>query len=314
MVQLGQYPAPKHTIAHLSDPHLLAGGRPLYGAADTVRTLAHGLERLVSSAQPIEAIVVTGDLADLGEPDAYRRLRAEVDPVAAQLGARMVWVMGNHDERAPFSELMLDQAPSEHPQDAVYEFGGLRIVALDSSVPGYHHGALDDAQLDWLAGVLAEPAPDGTVIALHHPPVPSPVELMAVIELKEQHRLERVVRGTDVRCILGGHLHYSTHSMFAGVPVSVAGATCYSLDIGAPLGTLSGVDGGQSVNLVQFYEDRVVHSVAPITDGPQISGFSENALAALAAMTANERIEAFSNKRSTFNLAEVESSGPTPAQ
>ena len=36
--QLGQHPAPRHAIAHLSDPHLLAGGRLQYGAVDTEAT------------------------------------------------------------------------------------------------------------------------------------------------------------------------------------------------------------------------------------------------------------------------------------
>ena len=35
-VQFGQYPDPTHTIAHVSDTHLLGGGRLQYGAIDTV--------------------------------------------------------------------------------------------------------------------------------------------------------------------------------------------------------------------------------------------------------------------------------------
>ncbi|MFP3822267.1 metallophosphoesterase, partial [Bacillus sp. SIMBA_008] len=59
------------------------------------------------------AIVVTGDLADLGEPDAYRRLRAAVEPVAAELGAPVIWVAGNHDERPALRRDLLDLAPTE---------------------------------------------------------------------------------------------------------------------------------------------------------------------------------------------------------
>ncbi|MBI5159811.1 MAG: phosphodiesterase [Micrococcales bacterium] len=311
-LQLGQFPAPVHTIAHISDTHLLSGGRPLYGLLDTEATLGHALDQLEASGRRPQAIVVTGDLADLGEPDAYRRLRAIVDPAAERMGARLIWVMGNHDEREPFSELMLDQAPSGAPQDAVYDVDGLRIIALDSSVPGYHHGELSDAQLDWLRDVLSEPAPHGTLLALHHPPIPSPVELMAILELQEQHRLADAIRGSDVRGILGGHLHYATHSMFAGVPVSVASATCYSLDPGAPVDSLRGVDGGRSINLVQLYEDRVVHTIVPVGDLARVAGFDDVVVARLAEMTPAERIEAFSNKRSTFNAAEVRSSGSAP--
>ena len=58
------------------------------------------------------------------------------------IGAQVVWVMGNHDERAPYAEGLFDVATTTAPQDPVYDVGGLRIVALDTSVPRYHHGEL----------------------------------------------------------------------------------------------------------------------------------------------------------------------------
>lgn len=310
MVQLGQYPAPRHTIAHISDTHLLAGARPLYGALSAEATLTRALEQLERSHQPIEAMVFTGDLADLGETDAYQRLRGIVEPFAERMSAQLIWVMGNHDEREPFAEHMLGQAPSDAPQDAVYDLNGLRVVALDSTVRGYHHGELEPSQLEWLRDVLATPAPHGTLLALHHPPLPSPVELMAILELQDQPALAEVLRGTDVISILAGHLHYSTHSTFAGIPVAVAAATCYTIDVSAPIGSLAGMDGGHSVHLTQVYDDRVTHSIIPVGSPPQVSGFSENVLGRLAELTPEERREAFSNKRSTFNVAEAESSGP----
>jgi Icc protein len=307
VIRLGQYAPPTHVIAHISDTHFLGGKRPLYGKVDTDRTLIQALDQLERSGASPEAIVFTGDLADLAEPDAYERLKGIVEPAAARMGAEIIWVMGNHDERPPYSAALFG-AESDAPQDRVYEFGGLRIIALDSTVPGYHHGRILDSQLDWLRDVLAEPAPDGTLIALHHPPLPSPIELMAILELEEQHRLADVIRGTDVRAILAGHLHYSTSGTFAGVPVSVAAATCYVIDNSAVAGSLVGIDGGQSINLVHVYDDTVVHSIIPVLEAPQVAGFAGVVLDRLAEMSAEERREAFSNKKSTFNLAEAESS------
>ncbi len=302
MIQVGQYPAPKHVIAHVSDTHFLGGKKPLYGTVDTDAHLVQALQQIERSGAKPEAIVFTGDLADLGEPDAYSRLRKLVEPVAARLGATIVWVMGNHDERADYSSLLFDEVGSDQPQDRVYNINGLRIISFDSTVPGYHHGEVTDAQLAWLADVLATPSPDGTLLALHHPPIPTPrLEAMGMLELLEQGRLEDVVRGTDVRGILAGHLHYSTHSMFAGIPVSVASATCYTLDLTRDDRVLSGVDFGQSVNLVHLYDDRVVHSIVPIGDSAEVTGFSSDAWVQIEAMSPEQRLEMFSSKTSSFN-------------
>ena len=309
MIQLGQYAPPTHTIAHLSDTHYLGGKRPLYGKVDTDRTLARALEQLERSGTNPSAIVITGDLADLGEPDAYVRLRNDLEPVAKRMGSKIIWVMGNHDERGPYSSILFGgDADDVSPQDRVYDIDSLRVVALDSSVPGYHHGELTDEQLSWLEEVLAVPAAHGTLLALHHPPLPSPIEIMAIIELQQQQKLADVIRGTDVRGILAGHLHYSTNGTFAGIPVSVASATCYTIDTSAPQDTLLGVDGGQSINLVNVYVDTVTHSIVPIGDFTQVAGFSGVFLEKLASMTPDERREAFSSKTSDFSVAEAESS------
>jgi 3',5'-cyclic AMP phosphodiesterase CpdA len=310
-VQLGQYAPPIHTIAHVSDPHYLGGPRPLYGAVDTDVHLARALEQLERSGRRPEAIVITGDLADLGEPEAYRRLKDQLEPVAARLGAQLVWVMGNHDEREPYASILFGEEPTTAPQDRVHDINGLRIVSLDTTVPGYHHGELTDEQLDRLTTVLAVPAAHGTLLALHHPPLPSPVELMAILELEEQERLAEVIRGTDVRAILGGHLHHAMSGTFAGIPVSVAAATCYTIDTSGPFDTLLGVDGGQSINLVDVYPHTVVHSIVPVGDPPQVAGFSGVVLERLATMTPHERREAFSNKRSTFTIEDIETRGET---
>ena len=309
MIQLGQYPAPSHTIAHFSDTHLLAGGRPLYGKVNTIDHLAQALAQLERSIAKPQAIVFTGDLADLGEPDAYVRLRELVEPAAARMNAQVIWVMGNHDERADYSRLLFDQE-SDAPQDRVYDIDGLRIISFDTTVPGYHHGEVTEDQLDWLADVLSSPAPHGTLLAVHHPPIPTPLlEAMGMLELFDQHKLAAVLAGSDVRGVLAGHLHYSTHSTFAGIPVSVASATCYTLDLSAEDRLLSGVDFGQSVNIVHVYEKQLVHSIVPIGATSEVSGFPAGAWAQIEAMTPEERIETFSKKASAFNSAEVASNG-----
>jgi 3',5'-cyclic AMP phosphodiesterase CpdA len=309
MVQMGQYPPAGHVLVHISDTHLLGGGRALYGKVPVEQRLVEALRRIEAGPVKPDALVFTGDLTDLGEPDAYRRLRAAVEPVAQRMGAELIWVMGNHDERAPYASLLFDEPETDAPQDRVHDIGGLRVISLDTTVPGYHHGELTRAQLDWLAGVLATPAPHGTIVAVHHPPVPTPLEVMAVLELHDQPALAEVLRGTDVRLILGGHLHYSTHSTFAGIPVSVAAATCYTLDLGADAGRLlSGVDGGQSFDYVHVYAEQIVTSTIPAADFPEVTGFSVDYRPMIESMPPDVRHEQLSSKTSPLNLNEAAAS------
>jgi 3',5'-cyclic AMP phosphodiesterase CpdA len=293
-LQMGQYPDPGHVLVHVSDTHFLADGARLYGRVDTDSTLARAMRQLDRSGIHPDAIVLTGDIADRGEADAYDRVRALVEPLAEKTGAQLVWVMGNHDERGRFRAGLLDESPTTEPVDRVVVVNGLRIIALDSSVPGFHHGALEESQLDWLRDELSQPAPHGTIVALHHPPIPTPLPLMTILELQQQERLAEVVAGSDVRAILGGHLHYTTMGSFAGIPVSVAAATCYTMDLSAPARQLEGIAGGQSFNLIQVHADQLVHSVIPITDAEVVTRFDEAFLARLEGLDREGRIDAFS--------------------
>jgi Icc protein len=277
-----QYGRPDHFLLHVSDTHFVGKGE-LYGRVDVEGHLLALLQQFESSHARPEAIIFTGDLADTGDPAAYRRLRSIVEPIALQVGAELIWVMGNHDDRAAFRAALLDEQPSSVPIDSVHWLGGLRIVALDTSVPGHHYGDLTDRQLEWLAAELATPAPEGTILAMHHPPVPSVLDLAVLVELQQQHRLAAVLTGTDVRAIIAGHLHYSTTATFAGIPVSVASASCYTQDLTVPAGALQSRDGAQAVNLVHVYPQTVLHSVVPIGSYPVLSAVSsEEATATLA--------------------------------
>nr|WP_194241444.1 phosphodiesterase [Galbitalea soli] len=253
-------------MLHLSDTHLLGGDRELYDSVDSAQHLRELFDELERSEGRPEAIVVTGDLADKGEAEAYRTLRSIVEPAAARLGARVIWVMGNHDDRRAFRATLFGEIPTANPVDRVYDLGGLRLITLDTTVPGHHYGEITGAQLDWLAEELSVRAPHGTILAMHHPPLPSVLDLATLVELRDQGALAEVVEGSDVRTILAGHLHYSSTGLFAGIPVSVASATCYTQDLTVPVGGTRPQDGARAFNLVHVYADTVLHSVVPVGD------------------------------------------------
>ena len=293
----GRHRPASHVLIHVSDPHFLAGGARLGGRYDVEANFGRTLEAIRAVHPHPAAIVITGDLADLGEPDAYRRLRDAVEPVAEALDTTVVWVAGNHDERPALRAGLLDLSPTEEPVTGVWDLDGLRLIALDTSVPGWHHGDLDRAQLDWLADLLGEPAPHGTLLAMHHPPLPSHLPLFDILELRHQDELAEIVRGSDVRGILAGHLHYSSHGVFAGVPVSVASATCYTMNVALPAAEVNGMDAAQAFQLVHVHPDTITHAVVPVTDAETGTYFSPEWLERMARLTPEQRLEAFSRKR-----------------
>ncbi|PCN47135.1 phosphodiesterase [Curtobacterium sp. 'Ferrero'] len=290
-----EHPRPNHFLLHLSDTHLVGDDGALYGDVDSAARLSEIIADVEASGARPEAIVVTGDVADKGEPGAYAKVRAILEPAAERVGAQLIWAMGNHDERGAFRQGLFDLQPTDRPVDFVYDVNGLRVITLDTSVPGAHHGEVSPEQLDWLAEVLSEAAPHGTILAMHHPPVPSVQDLAVLVELRDQAALAEVVEGSDVIGIIAGHLHYSTSAVFAGIPVSVASATCYTQDLLEYHAGTRGRDGAQSFNLVHVYGRNVVHSVVPIghytTVGEPVSSVETEARLAAAGVRIAPAVE-----------------------
>lgn len=298
MVIDGTTRTPTHVLAHLSDPHLLADGTRLHGRIDTESQLRAALRRIESTEQPIDAIVLSGDLTDTADPAAYRVLRDLVEPVAARLEAAVVWTGGNHDERRPLAQALFG-LDTETPQDRSVTVRGLRIITLDTALPGYHDGGLDEGQLDWLTRELAESAPHGTILVMHHPPIVYRSPWMQLLDFRQPQRLRDVLARSDVRAILSGHLHVTTFGTLGITPVFVAGGVSYVDDIGVPRDQLMAIDGPQSWNLIEVHADQVVGTVVPVTEHETWPALSDQVAAYMAAVPAAERRAAFARKRTS---------------
>ncbi|CCH31039.1 metallophosphoesterase [Actinosynnema sp. NPDC047251] len=254
---------PELTLVQFSDTHLVREGELTHGAVDTLANLEAAADAVATSGAVVSGLLLTGDLADDGAPGAYRRLRAVIEPLAARLGAKVLYAMGNHDSR-PVFEAELGVSPY-----SVHRFGGVRVVVLDSSVPGRHDGRLDPEQLAWLRAELATPAPGGTVLALHHPPLPSPHPTVHLLRLKNSDALGAVIEGTDVRLITTGHAHHAAAGSLAGVPVWVSPALAYRVEALSPRGRLRGLaDTGFS--RIDLVDGRFVVTAVPLLSSPVV--------------------------------------------
>ncbi|MCC9193225.1 metallophosphoesterase [Arthrobacter sp. zg-Y916] len=233
-----------YTLIHLTDTHLRQPGELLFGALDTWARTAEAL-RAAARYRP-DAVVVTGDIADSGA-DIYAVASGLFTRARRELGCPVIVLPGNHDvpgTRAwaaeSFTGSQTDTGPG--PGNDVHFVGGLRLITLDSDDPGRPAGRLTGAQLQWLDDVLAEPAPDGTVLALHHPPIDSLLPQLAGRGLDRPAELAGVLAGTDVRAVLCGHYHHALSGRLGGVPVWVGPAVSYGQDLFAPPETVQGLD------------------------------------------------------------------------
>jgi 3',5'-cyclic AMP phosphodiesterase CpdA len=275
---------PRYTLIQISDLHVEEVGVASRYGLDTITLLEGALRRVEAGGVRPDAVLLTGDLVERGTPAEYRRLRELVEPAAARLGVPFVYAMGNHDDRAALRGVLLDDASgSTDPLYQVIRLHGLRIVVLDSSIPGVAFGDLDDDQLDRLRAELADPAPDGTVLVLHHPPLPSVVPIAGAIELLHPQRLAATVAGSDVRIVLAGHTHMTSAGALAGIPVWTAGALASTADTLAPAGLGSRLVRTPTIGRIDLFDDSLIATAVPL-DPPVIAEFDLAQTAATVAL------------------------------
>ncbi len=205
----------------------------------------------------IDLVLVSGDVADDGSPEAYADALDLVGSFARDRGAAQAWCVGNHDARVPFATILgtghRDRPPGHRRPGgrqpataeacaATIEVSGVRVVTLDSLVPGAVSGRIGAEQLGWLREVLARPAPAGTVVALHHPPISVSPE-WAAASLQDAVELADVLRGSDVHAVLCGHVHAQISGFLVGVPVWVGPGVITRIDLTAPRGLVRAVRG-----------------------------------------------------------------------
>ena len=224
-----------YLLVQISDVHLTPRGelRPGVWPRDN---LVRGLREVAAAGLRPDVFLLTGDLADSGDAACYDDLAAILAEAAGGSGASVIVVPGNHDDRAAFRRHLLGEAGDGAaagligPINRTYWRDGLRIIALDSTIPGEDGGALDGQTLDYLRAELRTAAPDGTIVTLHHPPVTSPIEPMAGMALRDPERLRDAIAGSDVRIVLCGHNHHEALGMLGATPVWVSPAAAYRSD------------------------------------------------------------------------------------
>ncbi|POP64734.1 MULTISPECIES: phosphodiesterase [Pseudomonas] len=217
-------------IAQISDLHLKADGRLTYGVVDTLGALRRAVAHINASKQRPDIVVISGDLVDFGREDEYAVLKPELE----RLQMPFYLVPGNHDDRqnllAAFAEQVYLPLSASGPLDWVVEKYPVRLIGMDTTIPGEHGGQLDYCQLDWLHAQLSRRPYVPTVIVMHHPPFITGIGHMDREPFGNASALERVIaQHPQVERLLCGHLHRPMQRRFGGSVASICPGTSHQI-------------------------------------------------------------------------------------
>lgn len=218
-------------LAQVSDLHIKRPGALAYRRVDTAAHFARCVAAL-NALNPRPAVVVmTGDLVDQGEPQQYEHLKTLLAP----LQIPYFLLVGNHDDRAALRAAFPDRAELHGGDEFVHyaaDIGPLRLIALDSMVPGQSAGTLCDARLSWLAAQLDAANGKPTVIALHHPPFACGIGHMDALRLDPlaaDKLAALIARYPNVERVICGHVHRSMFVRFGGTIASAVPAPAHQV-------------------------------------------------------------------------------------
>jgi len=220
-------------IAQISDLHCREDGVGALLSCDNNHNIRRAVARLNSLSPRPDLVIVTGDLTSAGRPEQYAALSALLEPLEVPLSL----LPGNHDEREPLLEVFANRYGLVNDKHGyvrtVIDSGPLRLVGLDTTVEGYHQGAIPEDRVEWLDGMLGVAPKKPTLIFMHHPPFETGIWWMDSIGIHKglDCFAEVLGRHPQVVGITAGHLHRSIHATFAGVPVTVCPTTCYAVDL-----------------------------------------------------------------------------------
>ena len=201
-------------IAQISDCHIVEHGDVMADRVDSSIGLRRAVARLNALGDDLDLVIATGVLVNDGRAEQYDRLAELLAPLAAPLLA----IPGNHDDRTELrARFDLPDGSPEEPIDHVVELDAVRLVCLDTTIPGRHDGGLSATQLAWLDRVLGADPHRRTVIVQHHPPFPSGIDSMDRYQLDgAAHEAQVVARHPAVAAILAGHYHRPITCGFGG--------------------------------------------------------------------------------------------------
>ncbi|MDR2460975.1 MAG: metallophosphoesterase [Deltaproteobacteria bacterium] len=217
-------------IGQISDLHILANRGIAHGVGDTSVYLEALEEHLAALTPALDGLVITGDLADKGEREAYVFIKNVFSSWKIP-----IWIVpGNHDLRVNLVQELGAYCPAIK---ALLPFlcysvdmGPIQLIMLDSVVEGEHHGGIDQQVADWLEARLEGTKDKLVMVFAHHPPF---LSFMGDMDLPFENadRLIKILSRNPQVLFACGHLHCGLTTFFQGVRAVVAPPVSLHMDL-----------------------------------------------------------------------------------
>ncbi len=205
-------------LIHLTDVHMTLPGETIQGK-DPHSHLKLAISHINRHHADADLAVITGDLANWGEIEAYHRL--EVSLRGLTVPQRLL--IGNHDDRVHFREVFKNALHDDHGFIQYAEdTGNGRFLFLDTNEPGTHAGRYGPERIDWLEHELERSADRPVYIFMHHPPMRVHIRPLDMIGLQDEAPFRGVLdrHKHHIRHIFFGHCHLPLAGSYLGIPFS----------------------------------------------------------------------------------------------
>jgi len=213
-------------IAQISDLHIAGRGKKTYGIAPMGENLRLCVDHINQLSPRPNLVLVTGDITDTGMEKQFEYAR----DLLSELNIPYYIIPGNHDDRSRFLSTFNHVACSsirgtgdQNFVNYVIDDFEIRLIAVDSTVPGKPGGEICDQRANWLDQRLSENTEKPTLIFMHHPPVKLGVIETDVDGFTGADKLGKIVKKyNNIEGILCGHVHLPTFTRWQGTIVSTA--------------------------------------------------------------------------------------------
>jgi 3',5'-cyclic-AMP phosphodiesterase len=220
-------------ICQLTDLHVRPVGQSANRVVETNMFAERAFRAVAAFTPRPDAILLTGDLTECGLDAEYANLARMIRRFLPPLPVFVI--PGNHDRREKLREglshLSNVTADPVYVQYAVDDFP-VRLVMLDTVVPGAGHGELRAEQLQWLDRTLAQVPGKPTLIGMHHPPFACGIAHMDKIRLHDSAAfVEVIARHPQVERIVCGHHHRAITTKVAQAIASISPSVAHQVEM-----------------------------------------------------------------------------------